>query len=285
MKPTLSLIAITLIGCAFTVRANAAPVTPAPQQDITAFSQPMPTLQVWAAGSLRGALTDIAQQFSSKTGIKIETSFGPAGLLFSRIKKNEAVDVYLSANMRYPQQLSDEKIAAPPVIFTHNTLCLTTRAGFDLTADNMVDVLLRPSVKIGTSTPGNDPGGDYAMAFFAKIGESNTSSQDILQKKARPIVGGKFSPSVPLGWNPVEYFLASQKIDVFIGYCSAHNKTTDPRFTKTRIPDTLAAPIVYGSSVLLKSKDPNQRAAAFQFAFYLMSEEAKKNLRAYHFEP
>jgi len=39
------------------------------------------TVQLYAAGSLRGALTEIAKVYESSTGNKVEAKYGPSGLL------------------------------------------------------------------------------------------------------------------------------------------------------------------------------------------------------------
>jgi len=39
------------------------------------------TIQLYAAGSLKEALTDVAKAFEANTGVKVEAKFGPCGLL------------------------------------------------------------------------------------------------------------------------------------------------------------------------------------------------------------
>ncbi|MGH6683020.1 MAG: substrate-binding domain-containing protein [Pseudolabrys sp.] len=41
---------------------------------------PADTIRLYAAGSLRDALTDVARAFEAGTGNKIETKYGPSGL-------------------------------------------------------------------------------------------------------------------------------------------------------------------------------------------------------------
>jgi molybdate transport system substrate-binding protein len=43
------------------------------------------TVQLYAAGSLRGALTEIAKVYESSTGNKVEAKYGPSGLLKTEI--------------------------------------------------------------------------------------------------------------------------------------------------------------------------------------------------------
>ena len=38
------------------------------------------TVQLYAAGSLKGALTDVAKAYEATTGNKIEAKYGPSGI-------------------------------------------------------------------------------------------------------------------------------------------------------------------------------------------------------------
>jgi hypothetical protein len=51
--------------------------------------------------------------------------------------------------------------ATAVAMFTRNTLCAVALPGVELTTANLLDRLLDPAVKLGTSTPKADPAGDY----------------------------------------------------------------------------------------------------------------------------
>ena len=53
-------------------------------------------VNVFAAGSLREALTAIADEYEKSTGQRIALSFAASGLLRERIEKGEAAQVFLS---------------------------------------------------------------------------------------------------------------------------------------------------------------------------------------------
>jgi ABC-type molybdate transport system substrate-binding protein len=65
-------------------------------------------IQLYAAGSLRAALTDIAQAFAAKTGHQVQGKFGPSGLLEKEIADGAQADVFASANMEYPRSITNE---------------------------------------------------------------------------------------------------------------------------------------------------------------------------------
>jgi ABC-type molybdate transport system substrate-binding protein len=59
-----------------------------------------------AAGSLRGALTEVAKAFEASSGLKIEAKYGPSGLLRDEIAGGAKAEVFASANMEHPQALA-----------------------------------------------------------------------------------------------------------------------------------------------------------------------------------
>jgi len=69
------------------------------------------TVQLYAAGSLKAALTDVAKAYEALTGNKIEAKYGPSGILKNEISAGAAANVFASANMEHPQALHDEKKA------------------------------------------------------------------------------------------------------------------------------------------------------------------------------
>ena len=182
--------------------------------------------------------------------------------------------------MANPQALVAQKKSTPPVILARNTLCALARKDVGLTADNMLSRWLDPTVKIGTSTPGNDPGGDYAWAVFAKADSVHPGARLILAGKAMQLVGGAATPDVPANTNPVKYFLLSHKVDLFFSYCGAPGANVDPALVSVLIPASLTVPVNYGMTVMLHPKDAPRQAAAERFAQYLMSPAAQRLLSA-----
>src|SRR5262245_15667976 len=82
-----------------------------------------------AAGSLRGALTEIAEAFKAATGIEVQAKYGPSGLLKDEIAGGAKAHVFASANMEHPRALALENRAAPVVLFARNRLCALVRTG------------------------------------------------------------------------------------------------------------------------------------------------------------
>ena len=81
------------------------------------------TVQLYAAGSLRGALTDVAKAFEAKSGNKVAAKFGPSGALKNEIAGGANAQVFASANMEHPQALHDAGKSGPVVRFARNRMC------------------------------------------------------------------------------------------------------------------------------------------------------------------
>jgi molybdate transport system substrate-binding protein len=60
------------------------------------------TINLYAAGSLQNALTDVAKTYQSVTGNTVSAKYGPSGLLKSEISEGAKADVFASANMEHP---------------------------------------------------------------------------------------------------------------------------------------------------------------------------------------
>ena len=126
------------------------------------------TVLLYAAGSLRSALTDIGNAFKAATGLAVEAKFGPSGLLKDEIMGGAKAEVFASANMEHPQALAAAKRSGPVVLFARNELCALVSSKLAVTSETLLDAMLDPNVKLGTSTPGADPSGDYAFERFRK---------------------------------------------------------------------------------------------------------------------
>jgi molybdenum ABC transporter molybdate-binding protein len=207
-------------------------------------------LRVLAAGSLREAIGAIAGQYGKATGVTVTTGFGPSGLLRERIEKGERADLFASADIGNPLTLLEEGRAVRVVMFTRNALCGFAAPKVGLGPANFLDRLLDPAVKLGTSIPKADPGGDYTWAMFHRAEVAHPGAFAILDKKAQKIVGGP--TNTPTSGNPAVDALSAGRIDVMIGYCSgrARMRAAIPDIEAVEVPATIAASPEYGLAVL-----------------------------------
>lgn len=71
---------------------------------------------VAAAATLRHALGELAPRFTKATGHTLKVAYGSSGNFYSQIKQGAPFDLFLSADLEFPQKLIDEKLAQAPVI-------------------------------------------------------------------------------------------------------------------------------------------------------------------------
>src|SRR5215467_8532833 len=121
-----------------------------------------------AAGSLRTALTEVTEAFEAASGQKVQAKYGPSGMLKEEIAGGAHAEVFASANMEHPQALATAGKSGSVVLFARNRLCALVRPGLAVESATILDRMLDPSVKLGTSPPRADPPADYAGEVFRK---------------------------------------------------------------------------------------------------------------------
>ncbi len=238
-------------------------------------------LQIYAAGSLTSAFIDMLKIFPAPDGAVGTPVFGPSGVLREKIEHGDHADIFASADMEQPRSLARTRSGSPVVMFTRNRLCALGRASLGLTPDNLLDEFLAPSVRLATSTPGADPGGDYAWAVFAQAEAIHPGAQAILQSKAMKLVGG--SDTVPLvpGRGAVQGIFIADRADVMLGYCSSSASVARElgNLTVTQLPPALTVGPAYGLIVL------SDQPLAARFALFVLSEQGQTILRQHGFDP
>jgi molybdate transport system substrate-binding protein len=240
------------------------------------------TVQLYAAGSLQAALTELATAFEAAHGGKVVSTFGPSGLLAADIAGGAKADVFASANMTHPRALHEAGKAGPVTCFARNRLCALVSPGLRVNSTNLLDRLLDAHVKVGTSTPQADPSGDYAFEVFRKAEAIKPCAQAALEKKARRLTGAKDSAPAPAGCSPYGWHVAEGRADIFLTYrtnaLAAQKQYPDQQMVD--LPAALAIGADYGITVIKGTS-----TAARQFAAYIMSPDGQAILAGYGFSP
>ena len=244
-------------------------------------------LTLYAAGSLTNALTEVSNDFTQDTAIGVNTVFGPSGIREQAIETElqqgqPTADVFASADIGNPQKLYTEGLSTQPVEFAQNKIVAVFSSKYSqtkITPDQVLNYLLDPNVKLGTSTPISDPLGDYTQQIFDLANSSQPGSFDVLNNKALRLVGGPNSPTVPSGQDSVAYFLDNTKLaDVFLTYYtgSLTSQAIDPSLQVVPLPDDLSVAAPYGLTTI-KNADPN----AQKLADYILSSKGQQVLQKY----
>ncbi|SCC82349.1 substrate-binding domain-containing protein [Saliniramus fredricksonii] len=231
------------------------------------------TLHLLAAGSLKEPLGGIAPV----AGYRIAARFGPSGLLRAEIFAGAPWHVFISADKGHPAAIAEAGLGASPQHFCHNQLCLIVPDRFE-DADP-VALIQRADLRLGISTPGNDPSGDYAMAILRRLDARSPDGDAAL--RALALTGAPDSPVTPSDRNPYAWLITQHMADLFLTYRSnaIAARADTPSLHMLALPRHLS---VLASYALTFRPDV---AEAQELAEALLSEEIQTRLAAYGFEP
>lgn len=235
-----------------------------------------PALQVYAAGSLREAFTELAAAHQARTGQPVELSFGASGLLRERIEQGAPAQVFASADTQHPARLAARGGWQAPVVFVRNGLCALAGERVQVASATLLATLLRPDIRVGTSTPLADPSGDYAWELFRRAEAVQPGAFAVLDAKALQLTGGAHSPKPPAGRGTYAWVMDQGQADVFLSYCTnaIASQRELPRLQVVQVPPELQVGAAYGVSVRADAPP-----AAHAFVQTLRSEPAQAVFR------
>lgn len=231
----------------------------------TSFAQNK--LTIAAAANVQYVLNELAKEFESSTGIKSNIILNSSGKLTAQIKEGAPYDVFVSADMKFPQELYKSGFAIdPPKVYANGLLILwTTKASVKPVAD--LTVLTSDAVKkIAIANPQTAPYGEAsveAMNYYKvydKVKNKLVFGESISQTNQYIISG-----SADIGFTAKSIVLADE---------------IKGKGTWVDIDTRSYKPIAQGA-VILKHGNETNHDAANKFYDYLYSEKAKTILRKY----
>ncbi|GAB3510197.1 molybdate ABC transporter substrate-binding protein [Spirosoma knui] len=222
------------------------------------------SLRVAVAANAQFVMESLSQTFTKQTGIKIESIVSSSGKLTTQIQQGAPYDVFLSADMDYPNALHKQKLTtAAPVVYAYGSLVLWTLGDLPISAD--LKVLQDPSVRhIAIANPATAPYGEAAVSLlkYRKL-------YDHVQ--SRLVFGESISQ--------VNRYVLSGAAEVGI---TAKSIVLDPSLKQRGhwidLPPPGYSPIAQGVVVL---KRTSQAKAAEQFIRFLRSPAARRILQQY----
>ena len=227
--------------------------------------------RVFAAGSLTVPLKQAIKAAGLDASQVADPVFGPAGGLRERIEKGEVADLYLSANTEHPRTLAAQRPQTLVVPFARNNLCLFSRDTVGLTEANALETMLDPKIRLATSTPIVDPGGDYAFAVFKRADKVRAGADAVLSQKALKLIGGPAAITPLEGHSPAASIFLADKADVLLVYCSGQQQTLRevPGLKVSRLPPEIDVVATYGLALL------TDNPAAARLALFLLSDKGQ----------
>jgi molybdate transport system substrate-binding protein len=234
------------------------------------------TVRIAAAADLEPVLPPILDQFQQTTGIHAEATYQASAMLTTQIENGAPFDIFLSANLDYPQKLISAGLAqglgdgtgGEPILYAKGTLVLWTRKDARLPAPSL-DLLRSPLLThLAIANPDRAPYGKAAVAFLQDAG---------LYQSLKPklVIAENISQAAQ--------FVDSGNAEA--GLISMTSALT-PRLIADGhsfvIPAGRYPPIEQGAVLISKSA---QRVAAKKFLVFLMSAPVQEELRKYGLTP
>ncbi len=221
-------------------------------------------LKVAAAANLQSVIKVLQEDFKKKTGIEIEPIVSSSGNLVAQIRNGAPYDVFLSADMTFPQTLFKEGFSEkPPVVYAQGSLiiCSSQNIGFE----NWERVLLTSRIKkIAIANP--------AIAPYGKAAEEALMQKGVLGDiKSKLVTGESISQ--------VNTYITTGVADVGFTTQALVKDPANKKLLYWQIIDPkLYAPIEQGM-VLLKRANANPDAE--KFYQYLLSPAAGAIFKEY----
>ncbi|SFW66683.1 molybdate transport system substrate-binding protein [Sinomicrobium oceani] len=218
-------------------------------------------ITVATAANMKFAMQPLLADFTEKTGVECEMIVGSSGKLTAQIREGAPYDIFVSADMKYPQTLYEEGVAkAPPEIYAYGRLILWSVNG----AIPALTALPHPDVgHIALANPRNAPYGAAAVAVLKHYG-----IWDTVQDKL--VYGESISQT--------NHFIMSGAATVGFTALSVVRSPDIEGKGRYIIPDPETYPPIAQGVVLIPQPDTDPEQAG-KFYDYLFSPEARKVLK------
>jgi molybdate transport system substrate-binding protein len=222
------------------------------------------TIRVGVAVSLKEAATDIAAGYASKTGGKIEFTFGSSGQLMAQIKAGARLDAFISAADKQVDDLAAAGLvdADSRRVVAGNTLVLIVPPDSKLNLDSFESLGKVPLKRLAIGEPKSVPAGQYAMQALEKLKLSSALADKIV-----------FGSNV----RQVLDYVTRGEVTAGIVYSTDAKQAGGKVKVVAAAPKDLHEPIVYPAAVI---KNAGNAAAAKRFLDHLATDDARRVLEA-----
>ena len=231
------------------------------------FSQ---DLLVAVAANVQFAMEALQTAFMEESGLQIKTVVGSSGKLTAQIENGAPFDLFLSADMKYPQELYRAGLAVDtPRVYARGALVLWSLTGLDLDRD-IPAILNDPAVeKIAVADPRLAPYGAEALQVLQFYGIFETASPKLV-----------YGRSIA----QVNQYITLQTVAVGL---TAKSVVLSPELQETgawiAIDPRAYSPIDQGVVILKHGRD-NRPEAARRFYAFLFSSPAQAIFSRYGYE-
>ncbi len=218
-------------------------------------------LTVAAAADLQFALRDLSVAFKQQTGIKLRVTYGSSGNFTTQIENGAPIDVFLSADIQYPEKLIQDGFAESGSLtrYAVGRLVLWVPNSSKVDSSKGLAALSAPDTrKIALANPQHAPYGRAAVAALKSAGVYS-------QVNNKLVFGENISQTAQ--------FVQSGSADaglVALSLALSPAMKTSGRYVE--IPQSAYPPIEQAAVIVKSSK---QKENARRFLEFLQSNQAR----------
>lgn len=222
------------------------------------------TLKVATAANLQSVIKVLSDDFKKRYGISVEPIIGSSGKLVAQISNGAPYDVFLSADMEFPQKLAKDDFAdGQPLVYALGSLIICSTQNFDLKKWPQ----LLTGDKINKIAIAN-----AAIAPYGRAAEESMTKLNLLEKVKPKLVYGESISQVNT------YITTGVASIGFTTQSLVKDPANQTKLYWTLVDAKSYAPIEQGMVILKQSANKN---SAQKFYTYMQSARAKNILKKY----
>jgi len=224
-------------------------------------------ITIAVAANVQYAMRDLKTEFENKSGIQTKVIIGSSGQLTAQIQQGAPYDVFISADMKYPRTLYQNKKAVnPPKVYAYGSLVLWTMKKGIPFQKGFKELLNNNIQKIALANPRTAP---YGAATIQVLKHYNIYNQ----VKDKLIYGESIAPT--------NQYIVSKAADIgFTAKSVVLSPVMKGKGTWKEVnPDTYQ-PIKQGCVILAYGQKHHPKASK-SFYDFMLSPKAMKILKKY----
>ncbi|SHJ22591.1 molybdate transport system substrate-binding protein [Arenibacter nanhaiticus] len=220
-------------------------------------------LRIATAANMQFAMKAIVEKYTQKTGVDCELIIGSSGKLTSQIVGGAPYDIFLAANMKYPEAVYNSGLALnAPKVYASGKLVLWSmepNIAVNITSLNSPEI-----TNIALANPKTAPYGVAAAEVLQHYG--------LLEALSDKLVYGESIAQT-------NQFITSKAVQIgFTSLSAVLSPTVKDKGSWMALAPELYTPIHQGVVLVKQAKDPKK---AQEFYNYLFSSEAKEILKEF----
>jgi molybdate transport system substrate-binding protein len=241
----------------------------APDAAVGQGARPAALVRVAAAADLKFALEEVIARFrEQRPDARVEPTYGSSGTIHAQLRQRAPYDVYLSADIAYPQDLVSRGIGAPGDLFAYArgrlVLWVPLASALPIERDGLG--ALAGARRIAIANPRHAPYGRAAEAAMRRVGIWAVAERRLVLAE-NVAQAAQFVQSGAADAGVIAKSLA------FAGPMRASGRYRE-------IPEDMHPPIEQGGLILPWASSP---AAAREFRQYLTGIEGRRILERFGF--